>query len=1072
MRMLQIVGLKALLASLIIATASWGAGSGYEYWQDQNVFTVGTIAHNCTHIPYPDAKTALSSEFEQSCWYQSMNGSWKFSWSETPAGRIKGFEQPDYDDSEWGEIPVPSCWERHGFGQPFHGAHPGMLIRPGKIVVPSVNDEGNSVGSYRQEFSVPTDWDGRQVVLHFNGVSSAFYLWVNGQFVGYDEDTWTDSEFNITQYLKPGKNLLAVEVIRWSDGSYLEDTDMWGFSGIFRDVYLYSTADLHMQDFFIRSDLDAQYKDADLLATVKVSNHQMARATDYSVEMSLYDADGKTVGGQKLAEAKPHKDRCDGAGGIQTVLHMKAKVKNPRKWSAEDPYLYTVVLTLRDQAGEVIETTSSKFGFREVELNDKGFFVNGKYVLIKGVNRHEIDAEHGKTLTMEGMIKDAELMKQHNINAVRTSHNPNDPRWYDICDKYGIYVMDEIFESGDFWIQREGLPGSDVSWLPSAIDRAAAVVERDKNHPSVIFWSLGNESGVGKNFMVMSDYIRRFDPTRPISYDGRETIKWKESKDYFDVNSSMYPPIYKSPKHPSWFYLETPSLPFRNGKPYLMIEYAHAAGNALGNFDEYWKVAEANPLIIGGFIWDWVNQTFWVEMPDGTKRFSHGVDFDVSDEVQHAGHYTDGSRPGDACVNGVIFSDRTIQPELIEVKKVHQYIGFKLISGEKGQVEIQNKYNFTNLNRFDGVWELLRDGEVAKSGKLDEINVAPTQTTIVSLPIGKLDPRAEYALTIRYKLPQRTLWAVAGHEVAAEQFLLQKASTKQSAGKGAVTMKETDQALDVSAGGFSVRFDKQAGAIASIKSKGVEMLHNGKGPQLNLYRSPIKNDRPFRAEWMNNGLNSLAATIDSFICEKQPNGSMKVRISKSLKCRAGRVVHNAEYTIFGNGVIHVGNKVEPQDLKGIKSLPRVGLKLSLSKQLENVEWYGCGPHENYPDRKSSALLGTYESTVTDLFTPYLIPQENGARCDVRRVKLSASDRKGPSLVVESSEPFIFSALHYDAADMDKAIRPEFMKKRAETILCIDHKMLGLGNASCGPAPLVQYWVDVKPYQFDLTLTVQ
>ena len=1056
---------------MALASSAFGADN-YEYWQDQNVFTVGTVAHNCTHIPYPDAATAVLGEFEQSRFYQSMNGKWKFSWTETPAGRIKGFEQPDFDDSAWGEIPVPSCWERHGFGQPFHGARPGMAIRTGKIIVPNVDDEGNSVGSYRQEFTVPSDWDGRQVVLHFNGVSSAFYLWVNGEFVGYDEDTWTDSEFNITKHLQPGKNLLAVEVIRWSDGSYLEDTDMWGFSGIFRDVYLYSTADLHIQDFFVRSDLDAHYKDAELLATVKVSNHQMARATDYSVEMSLYDADGKIVGQQKLAEARPHKDRGDGAGGIQTVLHMKAQVQNPRKWSAEDPYLYTVVLTLRDKDGNVIETTGSKFGFREIDLSDQGFFVNGKYVLIKGVNRHEIDVEHGKTLSVEGMIQDAELMKQHNINAVRTSHNPNDPRWYDICDQYGIYVMDEVLESGDFWIQREGLPGSDVSWLPSAIDRVAAVVERDKNHPSVVFWSLGNESGVGKNFMVMSDYIRRFDPTRPISYDGRETIKWRESKDYFDVNSSMYPTISKSPKHESWFYMDNPSQPFNNGKPYLMIEYAHAMGNALGNFDEYWKVAEANPLIIGGFIWDWVNQTFWTEMPDGTKRFSHGLDFDVGADVQHAGDYTGGGRPRDGCVNGLIFSDRTIQPELIEVKKAQQYIGFKLTSSEQVGVEIENKYNFTNLDQFDGSWELLRDGVLVKSGNLDNISVAPTQKTTVNIPVGALDAGAEYAVTLRYKLPEKTLWADAGHEVAAEQFVLQQATSAAMVGSGSVEVKESEKALELSASGFAVRFDKQSGAISSIKSKGIEVLHQGQGPQLNLYRSPVGNDRPFRAEWVQNGLNNPTATTDSFSVEKQQDGSVVVRVVKSFKLKTGRVVHAAEYTVFGNGVILVANKVTPDEVQGIQTFARVGLKLAISKDLEQVEWVGRGPHENYPDRKSSALLGTYESSVTDLFTPYLIPQENGARSDVRRVTLASVDGKGPALVIESSAPFVFSALHYTAGDFDAAIRPEYLKKRAETILCIDHKMLGLGNASCGPAPLVPHWVDVQPYAFDVTLKIQ
>ncbi len=1047
----------------------------YAFWRDQNVFTVGTMAHHCTHMVYPDAQTALSGTFEQSPYYRSLNGAWKFKWAATPSGKVEGFERPDFDDSGWKEIPVPACWERQGYGQPFHGSRPGAMITKGEIVAPDVADEGNSVGNYRRTFTIPNNWDGRQVVLHFSGVASAFYVWVNGKFVGYDEDSWTDAEFNITQHLKPGPNVLAVEVIRWSDGSYLEDADMWSFSGIFREVYLYSTADLHMQDFFIRSDLDARFNNAELQATVKVFNHQMKRATGYAVEMSLFDAAGHNVGEQKLAEAKPHNDRGDGAGGILTVLHLKAEVKNPRKWSAEDPYLYTVILTLRGDDGKVIETTGAKFGFREIELGEKGLFVNGKPVLIKGVNRHEIDPEHGKTLSLEGMRKDAELMKQHNINAVRTSHNPNDPRWYDICDKYGIYVMDEAFESSDFWIQREGIPGSDPGWLPSTLDRVSAMVQRDKNHPSVILWSLGNESGVGVNFMVMSDYIRRYDPTRPISYDGRETIVWKESCDYFDVNSSMYPSLYKTPKLNDWFYLENPAHPFKNGKPYLMIEYAHAQGNALGNFDEYWKVSEENPLIIGGFIWDWVEQTFWIGMTNGMKRLSHGVDFQAKDDVRHAGNFAGGGRPQDPCVNGLIFSDRTIQPELIEVKKIQQNIGFKLIAPQSAEVEIENKYSFINLDQFAGSWELLRNGVVVKSGTLENTSIAPAEKKVMAFPVGALEPGADYALTLRYKLREKTLWADAGYEVAAEQFVLQNGAAPRMVGEGGVNLKETADTLDISSRGLTVRFDKSKGEITSIVARGVECIAQGstiKGPELNVYRSPIGNDRHFIGAWEKAGLSAPTVTKASFDVTQEQDGSAKVRVLKNYKYNGGSLEHRIEYGVFGNGVIHIVNKVAPTGLKKLQVLPRVGLKLALNGALEKVAWYGRGPHENYPDRKTSAFLGCYESTVTDLFTPYLIPQENGARCDVRWLKLTSVDGKGPSVQVESSEPFVFSALHYDALDLDAAIRPEYLKKRNETILCIDHKMLGLGNGSCGPVPLDKYWVRVQPYDFEFTIAVQ
>jgi beta-galactosidase len=1060
-----------LLAAVgICAGAAFGEAplSGHVFWKDQNVFTMGTISHNCTHIPYPSAESAKSGAFEKSSYYRSLNGNWKFSWADAESKRVRGFEVPAYDDSQWKEIPVPSCWERQGYGDPFHGSLPSWENQLQRAKVLDIADEWNAVGSYREKFTLPAEWDGRQVVLHFDGVSSAFNLWINGHYVGYDQDMWTDSEFNITKYLKPGENLLAAEVFRWSDGSQFEVADMWTFSGIFRDVYLYSTADLHMQDFFVRCDLDGQYRNAELKATVKVMNHRVKFARDYKVEMSLLDAQGNLVGKQKLAEATPRKDQGDGTGGMLTVLHMNAAVDNPRKWSAEDPYLYTVLLTLRGKDGKVIETTSTKFGFREIELKPTGLFVNGKYVLIKGVNRAEVDPDGGMTLTMERMIQDVTLMKQHNINSVRSSHHPNDPRWYDLCDQYGLYVMDEALETNDKFMMHEGIPGSDPGWLPAALDRAMAMLERGKNHPSIIFWSLGNESGVGKNFMVISDYIRRYDPTRPISYDGRDTGGVKE-KDWFDLNSTMYPDVNWMEKH--W------SQP-RDGKPFILIEYGHGMGNAIGNFAEYWEVIEKHPAMIGGYVWDWVNQNFWIEMPDGQKRYSHGTDVErtLSDSkvVAHAGDYTGGGRPYDGCVNGLVFADRTIQPELLEVKKVHQFVGFKLVSAAKAEIEIHNKYHFTSLDQFDGSWELLRNGKTVKTDAIAKLGLKPSQKKAVKLPVGALDVGAEYTLTLRYKLPQKTLWAEAGHEVATEQFVLQKGAVNVSTGKGAVNLKETEESLDVSSRDFAVRFDKKTGTITSVKAKGVECLAQGrdiKGPELNVYRSPLDNDRHVRGIWTGAKLHHPDVKTVSFHASKQQDGSVVVNVLNHYQYKGGEADHHAAYTVFGNGVIQVANKVEPKGLKGVKFLPRIGLKMALDPALEKVEWYGRGPHENYPDRKTAAFFGLYESTVTDLFTPYLIPQENGARCDVSQVKFSSLDGNGPSLKVESSEPFIFSALHYDALDLDAAIRPEYLKKRQETILCIDHAMSGLGNNSCGPPPLKKYQVPVQAAQFDLTITV-
>lgn len=1068
--MADAVAIRRLTQSMLEAKAERETlRDAYVFWKDPSVYTVNTLSHQTTKVPYASMESARRSlqnlaqadyvDLEASSYYQSLNGEWKFSWAKHPLERSIGFEALDFDDTGWDTIPVPSCLELLGYGKPFFGTMPTTRMREEAGHVMDIPDEGNSVGSYRRTFTVPETWDGRQVILHFNGVSSAFNVWVNGKFVGYDQDSWTAAAFNITKHLRPGENVLAVQVIRWSDGSNLEDAAGWNFSGILRDVYLYSTADLHIQDFFLTSDLDENYEDALLHAEVKVFNHRIEHALDYQVEMTLLDAEGQTVGPQKLAVATPFKDR-DGAGGLVAVLDLEAAIQNPRKWSAEDPYLYQVLLTLRDKNGNLIETTGAHFGFREIELNVNGLFVNGKNVKIKGVNRHENDPEGGKTLTVEGMVQDAKLMKQFNINAVRSSHYPNDTRWYDICDKYGLYVMDEALETSDFFIKREGLPGSDTRWLGASVDRVSAMVERAKNHPSIIFWSLANESGIGRNLMIMGDVVRRIDPTRPISYDGRETIEMEE-KDWFDMNSSMYPSI----DHLKSFWGEP-----RFGKPYIMIEFAHAMGNALGNYDVYWDLIEETPHFVGGYIWDWVAQTVRIDGPDGTQRWSHGIDFERG--AAHEGESRRGARDGG--VYCLIFSDRTVQPEMYEVKKVQQYIGFKLVSAAKAEVEIINKYNFTNLDRFDGSWDLLRNGEVVKSGSLQKLALKPDEKTTVRIPVGSLDAGAEYALNLHYKLAAPTLWADAGYEVASEQFMLQKAPVQVAKGSGTVTLDESPAELNVVGEGFSVRFDKKTGGITSIKTKEGECIaqaSNIKGPDLNLYRAPIHNDRWFREAWGKAQLWRQPSLV-SFEASAGPNGSAKIHVQKKYEFIGGNVDYQIEYAIFGNGVINIGTRMTPEGLADFETLPRVGLKLALDPSLEKVEWAGRGPHENYPDRKTSAFFGTYTSTATEMFTPYLNPQQNGTRSDVSRVTLSSPDGKGPSLTVESSEPFLFSALHFDELDYSKYIRPSFLKERDEVILCIDHKMLGLGNASCGPKPLPEYMLPVQPYQFEMTLKVE
>ncbi len=1040
-------------------------------WENPDIVTYNTVPHHCTLMTYPNKETALKGTFEASPYYKSLNGQWKFHWVKTPSERPMDFYKIGYKDSKWDEIPVPGCWEMHGYGFAFHGALPRYeFLREKKIIPPHVPDYNNPVGSYRMEFTMPDDWDGRQVFIHFNGVASAFYLWINGEYVGYDQDSMTSTEFNITDFVKPGKNLLAAQVFRWCDGSYLEDSDFWSFTGIFRDVYLYSAPQLHIQDFFVRCDLDDNYEDAKLNVTAKVMNYHEKPIKGYTVELSLYDADKNPVGNETIARAKmPYRGSTAGA---LTQVDLSAEIENPHKWCAEDPYLYTVILTLKDNDGNVLETEQTKFGFREIELKNYQLYVNGAPVLIKGVNRHEVDPEHGKYVTMERMVQDAKLMKKYNINAVRTAHYCNDPRWYSVCDEYGFYVMDEAnLESPDRFIRANVFPGSDPKWKLSCVDRMEAMVERDKNHPSIIFWSLGNESGWGMNFAHMTDYARRADPTRPISYDGRETSCW-ELKDYFDLNSSMYPSIEQLLQ---W------TEPV-DGKPYIMIEFAHAAGNALGNFHVYADIFEKYDPIIGGYIWDWVEQSFWLTKgPGREQRFSHGGDFGKRRRPRggaHAGGETGKAvvgQPQDACTNGLVFPDRRIQPEIWEVKKAYQYIHVEPEVLTDGIVRIKNNYHFTSLKEFDVSWSLSQDGAVLQEGTIDNLNLKTGTDAPVNIDFEKpeLVAGAEYWLTIRFTRKRDTKWTPKGHEVAFEQFRIpyvvptaELADVKNS--PELKISKSTDDVI-IKGKDFSVEFDKTEGTIASLKYFNKEIIYKDKGPLMNVYRAPIDNDHPYRRKWKEVGLDQLSKTVLNLDVESVSGNCAKVTIETKFNADDDNGFnHKCVYTVFGDGSINVQNHIEPFGLDTIVTLPRVGMKMYVEPPFEQFIWYGRGPHENYPDRKISAAVDVYKSTVTEQYVPYLNPQENGGKTDVRWAALTDDNNKG--FVITADDDLLqISAIHYDVEELETALRPHKMKAREEVVLCIDGKMLGLGNASCGPPPLDQYLIPVKPYQFSFSI---
>ncbi|TYA71749.1 glycoside hydrolase family 2 TIM barrel-domain containing protein [Seonamhaeicola marinus] len=1039
-----------------------------EFWKDKQVYTVGTEPHAATHYIFENKAAAIEGNYTESPYYKSLAGNWKFNWVEKPEKKPKDFHLPSFNDASWKQIPVPSCWERQGYGNPSHRGL-GMLVRAENIKIPNV-PEDNPVGSYRTTFNVPENWENRQTLLHFNGVSSAFYLWINGAFVGYDEDAMTSSVFDISKYLKEGTNTIAVQVYKWTTGSYFESGDTWTFSGIFRDVYLQSRPNVHIRDFFFSSDLDEAYKDAELKGKIKIFNNANEVAKGYQVNIDVYDDLGNLI--SESGDKSPKLGWRMGNLGAESILEYATTIKSPKLWSAEYPNLYTIVLTLVNSDGEVVEVTRCPFGFREIEMKDLQVHVNGKAIKIKGVNRGESHPELGKTLTEASMIQDILLMKQHNVNAVRSSHHPNDPRWYALCDKYGLYVMDEALESPDYFIRGNGLPGSDISWMAAALDRGVAMVERSKNHPSIIFWSLGNESGWGQNFALISDYIKRYDPTRLISYDGRETDCW-EVKDYFDLNSSMYPFIEDDEKQKHWKLLSFWAEP-KYDKPYIMIEYAHAQGNSLGNFADYWSVVEKNPSFVGGYIWDWVNQTYNTKMPDGNIRQSHRLDYHPVDSLKVDGDFTEVIELKNECAKGVVFADRSIKPSLLEVKKAQQYIGIKADTLQPNKFHVRNKYNFTNLKSFEGSWVLLRNGENIKKGIIPSLDIKPDETKSFEINLPKLKEGAEYVVNFSFKLKETTKWAKIGHEVAKEEIVLKQWLPSSIVPKGEVTFSEDENQITIAGKRFKLGLNKSTGTITSIRSNTIELIaQNGgiQGPKLNVYRAPIENDRPYIKDWKDAKLNTLSEKVVAIKAEQTSNSLVTINVVKEFSSDSGNIKHQCIYKIDGTGNITLENTVTPTGFENLETLPRVGLKLGLVKELEEVNWYGRGPHENYPDRRESAFLGTYNSNVSDLYVPYLVPQENGARSDIRSLEFSFKNKKKPAIHIESDEPFIFSALNYDASDLDKASRPAFLNYRKETIVCIDSKMLGLGNASCGPVPLKQYLIPLKPYEFSFTLSL-
>ena len=1051
----------------LIATAALSAivaAAEPNDWENTAVNSRNREPARAYSMPLASADAALTDALEPATPYRiSLNGTWKISWCGNPALRPLDFWKTDFDDSDWFTIDVPSCVEMRGFGSPgyVNVRYPHANKWPRILNRDTEKPDYNPVSSYRRTFTVPEGWAGRDVFIRFDGVYSAYYVWVNGQQVGYAEDSKLPSEFNITKYLKEGENQLAVEVYRWCDGSYLEDQDMFRYSGIYRDVSLFAAPKVRLDDFYVTQTFSPDYRNATLNLKTTV------RGGDAKVSATLYDAQFRPVG----------------------TFTDKLDVPNVRLWSAEDPYLYTLVM----KAGD--DVRACRVGFKEVKIVGNAIVFNGKKIKFKGVNRHECSPENGRTVSMEEMLKDITLFKQFNINTVRTCHYPDHHSWYDLCDKYGIYMVAEAnVEAHEPGYGKEGL-GLHKEWFASIKERNLNHVMNYRNHPAVTLWSMGNETGHGPGFIDTIAAVKQLDPTRP--------IHWERGNIDADVDSTMYPSV-------EWLdgrgqlgdnikdaidlaeKKQKPDSPTRHsaGKAFFMCEYAHAMGNAIGNFQEYWDVFYKYDSLAGGCIWDWVDQAIWKYTdrvcPKTGKRerfLAYGADFDEE------------PNDGPFCCNGVVDPLRNVSAKLVEVGHVHRNLVVEKYDAATGVATLWNRFGFTSADAFDGAWELLKDGKKVASGSFDAPAIAPLSrgTFTVKLPFDKMLKPGEYFVNFSFKLKADTLWAKKGYAVARDQLLVKKVEARPAKpAKGArPTVAEDEKTLTVTAGGTRAVFCRCSGTLCELVMNGKTVLKDlapgvVAGPQLTCERAFTDNDRWLRdgnawgedrrgRGFYGSGLTQLRyhARPLKVACPEDANVVKVTACVEVTGSRSAGFAHEAEWTFCADGTVTVKNTATPHGTMP-KALPRLGTTWKLDKSLEHMAYYGRGPRENYIDRCTGSFLGWWESTVTEQFEDYVRPQDNGYKCDVRKVRFT--DDAGAGVEFSGDVPLFVQALHYGMEDLEFARHRAGQKRyrtplvaRPEVVLNLDVRQLGLGGASCGPQPMAKYIFPIQKETWSITL---
>ncbi len=1011
------------------------------FWENPKVFNIGQEMPHANLIPYSDQEFLHQNIKERSPWYISLNGIWKFKYVDAPNNRPIGFHEEIYDTSAWEEIKVPANWELEGYGTPIY-----VNDRyPFPKNPPYIPHNNNPVGSYKKTFIIPNKWEGRQVFIHFGSVKSAAHFWINGEWLGYNQDSMTPIEFNITKHLKAGKNSISVEVYRWCDGSYLECQDFWRLSGIQRDVYLFSRDQVYIQDFFANGNLTSDYIDGllDLKISLRNTTQHLWNGT---IKCELYSKNkeivlSKNISYESVSENTP--------SAIQEFIH------HPKKWTAETPNLYQLSLTLIDQDNKTLEVVGCKVGFRKIEIKNAQLLINGKAITVRGVNRHEHDEVTGRIVSERSMIQDIKLMKQYNINAVRNSHYPNDPRWYQLCDEYGLYVVDEAN------IETHGM-GSNYStpydesahpcnlpeWKAAHIDRIRRMFERTKNHSSIIIWSLGNEAGNGYNFKAAYQWLKSEDKSRPIQYEqaGEEE------------NTDIVCPMYPSIEQVETYAQKKPK------RPYIMCEYAHAMGNSVGNLREYWDLINKYKVLQGGFIWDWVDQGIEAYSESDQKYWKFGGDFGPS------------NTPSDSnfCINGLLFPDRQPHPAIWEVKKCYQPINFKAIDLKKGIIEISNGFDFISLSDIKIHWEVWTQDKVLKSGIFEKLDINPGKSKQFHVEHNTINTSKNTScflnLAAFYYGNDRSI--SIGHEIAKEQFLLfddPKIEHLEKPNYGNLSIFKTKEIYLISGNDFEVSINTTTGLLSSYIYLKTECITEALRP--NFWRAPIDNDfgnqMPERTKtWRYAGLQTQLKQL-----ELLHQSTTQICIKALLSFPDKQCIFEMIYTITSDGTIEINCDFKIGSLE-LPELPRLGLYFKTPRTFDHVQWYGRGPFENYVDRKSAAHIGIYKKKITDMAHEYISPQETGNREDIRRLVLQ--NINGVQLQIIGKPTFGFSTLPYTpeaiTQEQQGSMHQYDLKKDNDISVCLDHLQMGVGGTdSWGAYPLNKYRYQAADYTFSFHL---